>query len=189
MIVRPSRKASWRAAVGVLLALGAAAAQSAKAQSPKAQSANAQTVNAQTATVQSAGAPLEVTVSEVWRPGGHVRVDVCTRDTFLRATCPYSGDAPARVGETTVTIRDVPPGTYALQVYHDVNDNPRVAQGFMGVPKEGVGFSRDPGLGMHGPSFESAEVIHGTAPQSLSGRLRHFCHHMPAAAPAQTAGE
>ena len=139
------------------------------------------------AAAQTAGGPIEVTVSGVWRPGGHVRVDVCTRETFLRTTCPYSGEAPAQVGETTVTVPDVPPGVYAIQAYHDANDNHEVDQGFMGIPKEGVGFSRDPHLGLHGPSFEAAAVTHGAEPQSLAVGLHHFFHNKPTAPAAATA--
>jgi uncharacterized protein (DUF2141 family) len=134
---------------------------------------------------EAAGAPIHVTVSEVWRAGGHVRVDVCTRETFLRGGCPYSASAPAEVGETTVTVPNVPPGLYAIQVYHDVNDNQRVDQGFMGIPKEGVGFSRDASVGRHGPSFDAAAVAHQAEPQSLRVRLRHFFHRKPSA-PGQT---
>lgn len=133
---------------------------------------------------QPAAAPIQVTVSEVWQAGGHVRVDVCTRDTFLRDGCPYSGAAPAVVGETTVTIPGVAPGVYAIQVYHDVNDNQKVDQGFLGIPKEGVGFSRDAAVGRHGPSFDDAAVTHTGEPQSLRVRLRHFFHHRPAAVPS-----
>lgn len=155
---RPRRGPAWLLGGAVLLAAGAAAA-------------------------RSAAAPLDITVTDVWPPGGHVRVDICTRETFLRDGCPYSAAAPAQEGTTTIVVPDLPPGTYAIQVYDDVNDNHRVDQGFMGVPKEGVGFSRDASVGLHGPSFESAAVTHGSEPQALSIRLRHFFHHKPGAAP------
>ena len=139
-------------------------------------------------TVVPISAPIDVTVSEVWRAGGSVRVDVCTRDTFLHTTCPYSGAAPAQLGETTVTVPDVPPGVYAIQAYDDVNDNRVVDQGFLGMPKEAVGFSRDPRLGLHGPSFDAAAVTHGAERQSLRVRLRHFLQRRPARAPKDDAG-
>ncbi|MDB5445629.1 MAG: hypothetical protein JWQ97_946, partial [Phenylobacterium sp.] len=63
----------------------------------------------------AAGAPIKVTVWSLRIPGGSVHVDVCTRETFLRDNCPYSGSAPTQVGETTVTVPDVPPGVYAVQ--------------------------------------------------------------------------
>jgi uncharacterized protein (DUF2141 family) len=120
----------------------------------------------------AAGAPIQVTVTGVTSTAGSVRVDVCTRETFLHTTCPYSGAAPARVGETVVTVPDVPPGVYALQAYHDRNDNLDVEQGFLGIPQEGVGFSREPRLGMRGPSFDAAAIAHGDALQPITIRLK-----------------
>jgi uncharacterized protein (DUF2141 family) len=122
----------------------------------------------------AAAAPIEVTVTGVHVATGSVRIDVCTRGTFLRGNCPFSAAAPARVGATVVTIPDVPPGVYALQAYHDRNDNGVLDQGLFGVPKEGLGFSRDASVGLHGPKFDAAAITHEDAPQSLTIRLRHF---------------
>jgi uncharacterized protein (DUF2141 family) len=127
-----------------------------------------------TTAAHAAGAPLTVVVWGLRIPGGSVRVDVCTRETFLRSDCPYSASAPAQVGETTVTIPDVPPGLYAIQAYHDINDNGRLDQGLFGRPEEGLAFSNDPPLGLHGPSFDRAAVTHGEDPQTLRLRLHHF---------------
>ena len=122
----------------------------------------------------AAGAPITIIVWSLRIPGGSVRVDVCTRETFLRSDCPYSASAPAQVGETTVTVPDVPPGVYAVQAYHDINDNGRLDQGIFGRPEEGLAFSNDAPLGLHGPSFDRAAVTHGDDPQTLRLRLHHF---------------
>jgi uncharacterized protein (DUF2141 family) len=122
----------------------------------------------------AAGAPITVTVWSLRIPGGSVRVDICTRETFLHDNCPYSGSAPAQVGETTVTVADVPPGVYAVQAYHDINDNGRLDQGAFGRPQEGLAFSNDAPLGLHGPNFDRAAITHGEDPQTLRLRLRHF---------------
>ena len=39
------------------------------------------------------------------------------------------------------TIEDIPPGEYALFVYHDQNENKRVDKNFIGIPVEPIGFS------------------------------------------------
>lgn len=128
---------------------------------------------------QAAGAPITVTVWSVRIPGGSVRVDICTRETFLQGNCPYSGSARAQVGETTVTIADVPPGVYAVQAYHDIKDEGRLDQGLFGVPREGLGFSNDAPLGLQGPDFERAAFTHGQGPQALRLRLHHFTSAPP----------
>ncbi|HEX4709104.1 DUF2141 domain-containing protein [Phenylobacterium sp.] len=128
---------------------------------------------------QAAGAPITVTIWSLRIPGGSVRVDVCTRETFLHSNCPYSGTAPAQVGETTVTIADVPPGVYAVQAYHDIKDIGRLDQGPFGVPREGLAFSNDAPIGLRGPNFDRAAFTHGEDPQTLRLRLHHFTRAPP----------
>ncbi len=129
---------------------------------------------AMTSPARASDAPITVIVWSLRIPGGSVRVDVCTRETFLHGNCPYSGSAPAQVGETTVTVAGVPPGVYAVQAYHDINDNGRLDQGAFGRPQEGLAFSNDAPLGLHGPSFDRAAFTHGEDPQTLRLRLHHF---------------
>jgi len=52
----------------------------------------------------------------------------------------------------------VPAGRYAIAVIHDENSNMQLDRNFLGVPKEGFGFSRNPRVAFSAPSFQSAEV-------------------------------
>jgi uncharacterized protein (DUF2141 family) len=54
-----------------------------------------------------------------------------------------------------IRLSDVAPGVYALSVVHDENDNSRLDR-FMGIPREGFGFSRNPRMRMGPPRFEEA---------------------------------
>ena len=125
-------------------------------------------------TVLAQNASITVEVRGLRFGGGSVRVDVCTAQTFLSGDCPYGGVAVAEKGVTTVVIPDVPPGVYAAQIYHDWNDNKKVDRGPFGIPKEGLAFSNDAPLGLHGPSFARASFFHSTDPQTLSVKLHHF---------------
>ena len=55
--------------------------------------------------------------------------------------------APARTlrvpadGRDRIVLEAVPPGRYALVVFHDENDNRRLDLNFIGIPREPVGFS------------------------------------------------
>ena len=51
---------------------------------------------------------------------------------------------------------DIPPGTYALAVIHDENMDGELRTNWLGVPKEGYGFSNDATASMGAPSFEAA---------------------------------
>jgi uncharacterized protein (DUF2141 family) len=50
-------------------------------------------------------------------------------------------------------IADIGPGTYALSIIHDENGNGRLDT-FMGIPREGFGFSRNPPIRMGPPRFD-----------------------------------
>jgi uncharacterized protein (DUF2141 family) len=119
-------------------------------------------------------APITFVVNGLRFSGGSVRVDVCTQETFLKSECPFSGAVPAVKGSTTVTVEGVPPGVYAAQIYHDWNDNHRVDRQALGIPREGLAFSNDAPLGLHGPSFARAAFAHGEEPQTFSVKLHHF---------------
>lgn len=54
-------------------------------------------------------------------------------------------------GECTVSIKDLPTGNYAVQYYHDQNDNGKLDTGMFGRPEEGYGYSND-ARGFMGPA-------------------------------------
>ena len=106
---------------------------------------------------------------------GHVRVDLCTEDTFLKRGCPYTGEAQAVKGVTTVRVENVPPGAYAAQIYHDRNDDHRVDRSRpLGIPLEEVGFSNDAPVGLRGPKWDRAKIVHDAAEQTLSVTLKKY---------------
>ena len=63
-------------------------------------------------------------------------------------------------GETaTLTIKGLPPGTYAIAVYHDENGNGDFDLTWAGLPAEGLGFSNGAWITIIGAqSFESAAI-------------------------------
>jgi uncharacterized protein (DUF2141 family) len=107
---------------------------------------------------------VQVRVANVGTSRGTMKVAVCPRQNFLQETCPYIARVPAVAGVTIVMVRGVPPGIYAVQVHHDINDNGQVDRSLLGIPVEGIGFSRDAKILFGPPRFEDAEV-------SISGAL------------------
>ncbi|HWW63881.1 MAG TPA: DUF2141 domain-containing protein [Sphingomonadaceae bacterium] len=119
-------------------------------------------------------ADLDVAVSGVRNDKGVVHVDVCTPETFLK-DCAWHGEAPARQGTTIVTIRNLPPGHYAAQGFHDENRNGKADQGFLGIPKEGVGFSNDAPIRLAPPRLKDALFDYtGAATPRITFKLRYF---------------
>jgi uncharacterized protein (DUF2141 family) len=50
----------------------------------------------------------------------------------------------------TVIFNDLKDGKYAIQYFHDENSNKKLDKNFIGIPKEGYGFSND-AIGTFGP--------------------------------------
>ena len=126
------------------------------------------------AALPASAALVEVAVTGVHDARGHIRVDLCTRDTFLKDSCPYSGAAVATPGSTVVAITGVPPGQYAAQVFHDETDQGVVHQNLLGIPKEAIGFSNDAPLHVRGPSFKDAAFSVGSGVDHITLKLRHL---------------
>lgn len=126
-----------------------------------------------TAPAPSTEGALRIIVSDVRSSSGQVRVDVCPQSDFLKA-CRFGAEAPARAGETVVFVPGLPPGEYAVQAYHDGNQNHQVDRNFIGLPTEEVGFSKDPPLRWHAPSFKSAAFNYSGGDQTITLRLHRF---------------
>ena len=56
--------------------------------------------------------------------------------------------------KSVVEFKNLPAGTYAIQYYHDENNNDEMDTGMFGIPLEGYGFSNDARGFMGPPDFE-----------------------------------
>ena len=119
-------------------------------------------------------AELEVTLEQVATGSGHILVAVCTPETFLRRGCPYTGQARAVSGQAQVVVRSIDPGVYAVQVFHDENDNRELDRNFLGLPAEGMGFSNDAPMRFGPPSFKDAAIEIDEGGAATRVRLRYF---------------
>ena len=116
---------------------------------------------------------ITVEVTNVRNGRGNVHVDICSQDQFLKEDCSFAAEAPAREGTTLVTIAHVPPGRYAAQVSHDENNNHKVDRGLFGIPKEGIGFSRDAPVHLSPPKWADAVFDH-QGRQTITLKLRYW---------------
>lgn len=104
---------------------------------------------------------------------GNIHVDICPQDRFL-SSCPYSAEAPARLGRVEVVVHGVPPGRYAAQITHDENGNKKVDRGLFGIPREGIGFSNNVRVRFRAPRFTEAAFTVTGGPQTISLSLQYF---------------
>jgi uncharacterized protein (DUF2141 family) len=117
---------------------------------------------------------VEIAVTGVAQARGHVRVELCTKTTFLTKDCPYQGVAPAMRGATLVQISNVPPGEYAAQAFHDETDQGVVHQNAFGIPRERIGFSNDAPLRVKGPRFNDAAFSVGGEIRRITLKVKHL---------------
>ena len=79
------------------------------------------------------------------------------------------GFLPIRPGATLMSIEtDLPPGTYAVSVYEDLNSNHKLDHNFLGIPREPVGASNNPKARMGPPRFDECSFQIGTASTSIT---------------------
>ena len=76
-------------------------------------------------------------------------------------------------GRPAGVFADVPSGRWAVAVVHDQDGDGKLDT-LLGVPREGIGFSRNPRLGFGPPSFDSAAVVVSGADRREVVRMRYF---------------
>lgn len=126
------------------------------------------------AMAQAAAGSITVDVGNVRSARGRVLVDICPQDRFLKDGCIHHGEAPAQTGTTRVIVLNVPPGDYAAQAFHDENGNGDIERGMFGIPKEGVGFSRNAKIMFSPPKWRAAVFSHAGTDASIRFNLRYF---------------
>ncbi|HUH28910.1 DUF2141 domain-containing protein [Gelidibacter sp.] len=61
----------------------------------------------------------------------------------------------------TIVIKDLPKGEYAISLYHDENSDNECNRNFLGIPKEGYGFSNNVKPKFSAPSYKDCKFTLG----------------------------
>jgi uncharacterized protein (DUF2141 family) len=86
--------------------------------------------------------------------------------------CMY---APINKSSAVITFENIPPGTYAIAVFHDANQNGKIDKNFLGIPKEGYGASGNKLPFASAPTFKDNQFIMGNnTTLHLTIRLRNL---------------
>lgn len=80
---------------------------------------------------------------------------------------------PVRVGTVDVCLPAARPGTYAVVVYHDENDNRQFDRRWNGLPAEGFGVSNNPRMLFGVPSHSDAAFRVGNTPATVAITLTY----------------
>ncbi len=107
-------------------------------------------------------ADVEVTVEGVERAGGSLLIGFYNNEADFRVNhLEYSMKIPvAAPGTITALAEGVPPGTYAIAVVWDLNDNGKMdTKGRLNRPTEPVGFSNNPKLRFGPPKYRECSFV------------------------------
>jgi uncharacterized protein (DUF2141 family) len=105
-------------------------------------------------------AELTVTVDNLRNANGQIRLSVYASAAEWpdKSTDDHDRVAPALRGGVVLHF-DLPPGTYAIDCFHDENSNGKFDQNFLGIPREGYAFSNNVHATFEAPSFASASFV------------------------------
>lgn len=63
----------------------------------------------------------------------------------------------ASKNQITIRLKNIPSGFYAIALFHDENSNCILDENFIGIPKEGYGFSNNAKAFMRAPTFDESK--------------------------------
>ena len=118
---------------------------------------------------------ITVVIENLRSAEGDVRVALWTDpDGFTEpeAAVAETGQK-AQLGHVIFRFAGLPPGRYAIASFHDENGNGDFDRTFLGLPKEGLGFSNGAWIGLGPPAFDEAAVEVKNPNQVIVVKLRY----------------
>ena len=119
---------------------------------------------------------LIVTINNI-KEAGEIHVAVYDNAEAFEADRGEKGGAAPGITDGTIEmvepgsvtyVYELPPGTYAIGIFHDVNLNNRMDNNNFGIPKEQYGFSNNARAFLGPPAFEAAAFeLKGETTQSI----------------------
>ena len=103
---------------------------------------------------ESSGIPIWITIEKVRNSNGTIKVELYGSETEKenkKGKKVARTRVKAQQGETKLCLNAPSVGNYSIALYHDENDNKKLDRNFIGIPREGFGFSNNPPLGLGMP--------------------------------------
>ncbi|RQP22656.1 DUF2141 domain-containing protein [Piscinibacter terrae] len=129
--------------------------------------------------VSSLAADLDVVVENIRNANGNLIIALYSPDT--QQAFPAHPDkalrkiqVPAKEGKQTVHVENVSEGNFAVTIVHDENGNGTMDHNFLGMPREGFGFSNNPKVRFSLPSFEAASFHMTSGAKEISISLTYW---------------
>ena len=128
--------------------------------------------------LMSAKAPpgtLEVEIQNLRNARGMIHACLTSNIAFFPdcSADPASLKHSATAGDPEITFAGFAPGRYALTIIHDENAN-RKLDTFLGIPREGFGFSRNPKVRFGAPKFRQVDIELGSGLARQTVRMQYL---------------
>ena len=123
------------------------------------------------------GVTVNVTVTDLRNTKGRIIACMTSDDDHFPRCRDVAGSYKANAAaadNVVLHFAGVRPGTYAIALLHDENENGRADRALSMIPREGFGFSRDAPVRMGPPNFSDAAFTVGTATVSQTIRMRYM---------------
>jgi len=109
---------------------------------------------------QMRNAQLTVRIVGIEELKGNIMLVICDqKDHFLSDEFYKSEIIPVRDNNYVTATWDIPPGEYAISVYHDINSDEELNANFIGIPREPYGFSNNAKGTFGPPDYEEAKFM------------------------------
>jgi uncharacterized protein (DUF2141 family) len=120
---------------------------------------------------------VTITVTDLRNTKGVVRACMAMREDIF-PKCIKDPEAHRSVvpagAKVEIRFAGVKPGSYAIALLHDENNNGKADRSLGMIPKEGYGFSNDAPVRMAPPKFRDAVFEHADGKQGMTIRMRYF---------------
>lgn len=118
---------------------------------------------------------LVVVIEGIKEPKGELILAVFNNESdFLKKEFKSQKVKVDDSGKVLISFDDLPKGNYSISVIHDENLNGKLDKNFVGIPKEGFGFSNNK-MGTFGPpSFKDCEIVLAQDKLEINIMLKHM---------------
>lgn len=105
------------------------------------------------------GPELTINISNIASIKGNIIIGIFDSDKdFLKDGAAFKNYTLEVEGTTeTIIISDLPEGNYAVSLFHDENSDNVCNRNFLGIPKEGYGFSNNVKPKLSAPSYKDCK--------------------------------
>ena len=120
----------------------------------------------------SLGAELTIKIKNVKESSGTIYIAIFANEENWPDGVPYRAlNTPAELDVTSVTV-EIPEGTYAVSVYHDLNGNEQMDYNALRMPKEPWGVSNDAPARFGPPKWKRMTFDVGSEPFTTEFSLK-----------------